>query len=64
MPCWEPKRPESLSGTSIRPEDTPREYQTAVADSCDYCGSSKIVWRKCKLICEECRQINKSCADL
>jgi hypothetical protein len=32
--------------------------------TCDYCGSGPLVWRKCKLICEQCRQINKSCADL
>jgi hypothetical protein len=54
----------SLSGTSARREEEPREYQTAVAESCDYCGSTRIVWRKCKLICEACSQINKSCADL
>jgi hypothetical protein len=35
-----------------------------IADVCDYCASSRIVWRKCKLICENCNQINKSCADL
>lgn len=33
-------------------------------ESCDYCGSDKLEWRKCKLICTDCRQINKSCADL
>ncbi len=31
---------------------------------CDYCGGGPLVWRKCKLICQQCRQINKSCADL
>jgi hypothetical protein len=34
------------------------------AERCDYCGSAKLEWRKCKLICADCRQINKSCADL
>jgi hypothetical protein len=34
------------------------------AESCDYCGSARLEWRKCKLICVDCRQINKSCADL
>ena len=33
-------------------------------ESCDYCGSARIEWRKCKLVCADCRQINKSCADL
>jgi hypothetical protein len=36
----------------------------AAAEQCDYCGSVKLEWRKCKLICADCRQINKSCADL
>jgi hypothetical protein len=31
---------------------------------CDYCGSPTLAWRKCKLICADCHQINKSCADL
>jgi hypothetical protein len=35
-----------------------------MAESCDYCGSAHLEWRKCKLICADCRQINKSCADL
>jgi hypothetical protein len=35
-----------------------------VAESCDYCGAITLEWRKCKLICTNCRQINKSCADL
>ena len=34
------------------------------AVACDYCGSSHLEWRKCKLICANCKQINKSCADL
>jgi hypothetical protein len=68
MPCWEPKRPETLSGMSVHAPTAesgpPREYQAAVADVCDYCASPRIVWRRCKLICENCNQINKSCADL
>jgi len=36
----------------------------AVGETCDYCGSNALRWRKCKLICESCAQINKSCADL
>jgi len=49
---------------SARPttEEPPREQATA--EQCDYCGSSTLEWRKCKLICTNCRQINKSCADL
>jgi hypothetical protein len=33
-------------------------------EACDYCGASTLEWRKCKLICTSCKQINKSCADL
>lgn len=39
----------------------------AIAESreaCDYCGAPTLEWRKCKLVCASCRQINKSCADL
>ena len=36
----------------------------ALGELCDYCGAERLVWRKCKLICEQCKQINKSCADL
>lgn len=55
-------------GLVIAPaEDAPREdapRAEATAESCDYCGSMQLAWRKCKLICTDCRQINKSCADL
>ncbi len=63
MPCWQPKKPESLSSTSVG-RDAEREYQGAVQDACDFCESPRLVWRKCKLICDACGQINKSCADL
>jgi hypothetical protein len=33
-------------------------------EQCDYCASPRLEWRKCKLVCTDCRQINKSCADL
>ena len=33
-------------------------------ETCDYCGSDRLEWRTCKLICANCHQINKSCADL
>ena len=31
---------------------------------CDLCGVPALVWRKCKLVCENCGAINKTCADL
>ena len=52
-------------GIVIAPE-TPESasVETESAETCDYCGSGKLEWRKCKLVCADCRQINKSCADL
>jgi len=50
----DPAGPITRTQPAPRAEDAP----------CDYCGSRALVWRKCKLICEQCRQINKSCADL
>jgi hypothetical protein len=41
-----------------------RAHGQDTLDACEYCGSARLEWRKCKLICAECRQINKSCADL
>jgi hypothetical protein len=43
---------------------TPDRASADTAEQCDYCRSTKLEWRKCKLICADCRQINKSCADL
>jgi hypothetical protein len=34
------------------------------ADTCDHCGSTRLVWRKCKQVCLDCGNINRSCADL
>ena len=36
----------------------------APGEICDYCGVTALLWRKCKLICQNCGNINKSCADL
>ncbi|HEY3288329.1 MAG TPA: hypothetical protein VGJ96_14510 [Gemmatimonadaceae bacterium] len=48
------------------PDTPPRAARTSRAEDlpCDYCGGGPLRWRKCKLICDQCRQINKSCADL
>jgi hypothetical protein len=45
------------SAEAEAPCDLPAEF-------CDYCGARTLEWRKCKLVCASCRQINKSCADL
>lgn len=33
-------------------------------EGCEVCGSGNTYWRNCKLVCRDCRQIVKSCADL
>jgi hypothetical protein len=51
-------------------EDAPTEPEgpqpdgRATGELCDYCGAEALTWRKCKLICESCGNIVKSCADL
>jgi hypothetical protein len=59
---------EADSGAPRAPEETKPVWNRgdgpAVGESCDYCGSLTLTWRKCKLICLSCAQINKSCADL
>jgi hypothetical protein len=49
----------------VQPGTTPGHDQRAVEDEtlCDICGMHALVWRKCKLICDNCRTIIKSCAD-
>ncbi len=47
------------AGPGPVPADGPADGET-----CDHCGSVFLEWRKCKLICRNCAQINKSCADL
>jgi len=40
------------------------ESAAPAAECCDLCGSAALEWRKCKLVCQHCRSIVKSCADL
>jgi hypothetical protein len=53
-------------GIVLQPAPVAQEQSCAgpALESCDYCGSLHLEWRKCKLICTDCRQITKSCADL
>lgn len=45
--------------------DHPEQTEgAATGETCDHCGGDSLRWQKCKLICNNCRQINKSCADL
>ena len=55
--------PFTRPGVLVTRETTPPPA-THVTETCDYCGSEKLEWRKCKLVCSNCQQINKSCADL
>lgn len=48
----------------VPPRDGVPADGPAPGETCDYCGSTALTWRKCKLICTSCAQINKSCADL
>ena len=52
--------------TALHAADDVGDSRGIVRESapCDFCGVPKLVWRKCKLMCEACGNINKSCADL
>lgn len=57
-----PPDPRWCARTGIgRPVAAPRQGDD---EACDICGSARTEWRKCKLVCLDCRQIVKSCADL
>ncbi len=56
--------PESAEVESPQGDAADASRGDGTAATCDYCGSARLEWRKCKLICENCKQINKSCADL
>jgi hypothetical protein len=55
-------------------DDSATERKTWPADAdpppvspdgqCDWCGSTDLWWRNCKLLCRNCSAIVKSCADL
>jgi len=44
--------------------DRHADAETREPQACDWCGSLHLAWVKCKLVCRNCRQIVKSCADL
>ena len=53
-----------MEGQTLRPPETEGPAPRRAADGCDYCGAESLVWRTCKLICLNCGNIVKSCADL
>jgi hypothetical protein len=58
-------QPMSDSGADQTPPPAAPPPRAALdAETCDYCGSANLQWIKCKLVCRNCHQINKSCSDL
>jgi hypothetical protein len=61
---------EEAEGRERKAANAPGAGGATPADStrdpapCDVCGVPALIWRKCKLVCENCGSINKSCADL
>lgn len=51
-------------GNIIDPVRVLKPESRTPAEACEYCGSQTLIWRECKLLCAQCKQINKSCADL
>ncbi len=61
-------RSDSASGRKTGPE-AEADGSTSLparepAEQCDWCGSTDLWWRNCKLLCRNCSAIVKSCADL
>ena len=46
------------------PESKPEAAAGVPLEQCDWCGSTDLWWRNCKLLCRGCNAIVKSCADL
>lgn len=67
MTGGQPSTPETGSrgpeGDGGQQDSRPREG-SETGELCDYCGAAALAWRKCKLVCERCGNIVKSCADL
>ena len=49
-----PADPDAAPSTPVEPP----------MEQCDWCGSTDLWWRNCKLLCRNCSAIVKSCADL
>lgn len=57
---------DSATGRKTGPADDIESIEPVLdtADQCDWCGSTDLWWRNCKLLCRNCSAIVKSCADL
>jgi hypothetical protein len=51
-------------GAKDPPAPTSPTSPTDEPESCDWCGSTDLWWRNCKLLCRNCSAIVKSCNDL
>lgn len=61
----EPSQPAPQGAPPLRPSEAPSVPAPAAdVESCDWCGSTDLWWRSCKLLCRSCNAIVKSCADL
>jgi hypothetical protein len=64
-PTPEPSPPAHDLLASRREVDAlPSPASSPEAETCDWCGSTDLWWRNCKLLCRSCSAIVKSCADL
>jgi hypothetical protein len=52
------------SSESNPPNDERREAPAPDAATCDVCGSTELIWQRCKLICAQCHTILMTCGDL
>jgi len=55
---------DSASERKSQPEGAADAPVIEPAEQCDWCGSTDLWWRNCKLLCRRCQSIVKSCADL
>jgi hypothetical protein len=66
-PPAEPSKPTHDLVAPPRVSDVPASGTPSAdpdAETCDWCGSTDLWWRNCKLLCRSCSAIVKSCADL
>jgi hypothetical protein len=65
LPLPEPSQSLSDPVAPLRAADAPAGREPVPdAETCDWCGSTDLWWRNCKLLCRSCSAIVKSCADL
>jgi hypothetical protein len=63
-PKTEDRGPNTDHALGANPALANRPDGRAIGETCDHCGAEALTWRQCKLICEKCGNIVKSCADL